>query len=121
KSVSLVTSPAVDIAAWLRRLPHYLYLVDLLPGKRVLEVGCATGYGSQFLANHGAGRVVGIDRSLRRVSEARSRYRQSNLEFRCEDPGAIELEDASFDCILVPDGVEILRRRTVVRELRRLL
>ena len=116
-----MTSPAVDIAAWLRRLPHYLFLVDLLPGKRVLEVGCATGYGSQFLANHGAGRVVGIDRSLRRVSEARSRYRQSNLEFRCEEPGSVELEDGSFDCIFVPDAVDILRRRSVLAELRRLL
>jgi SAM-dependent methyltransferase len=116
-----VSSTAVDIAAWLRRLPHYLYLVDLLPGKRVLEVGCGTGYGAQFLANHGAGRVVGVDRSLRQVSDARARYRQSNLEFRCEEPGAVELEDGSFDCIFVPEGVEVLRRRTVLAELRRLL
>ena len=116
-----MSSTAVDIAAWLRRLPHYLYLVDLLPGKRVLEVGCGTGYGAQFLANHGAGRVVGVDRSLRQVSDARARYRQSNLEFRCEEPGAVELEDGSFDCIFVPEGVEVLRRRTVLAELRRLL
>lgn len=116
-----MSSTAVDIAAWLRRLPHYLYLVDLLPGKRVLEVGCGTGYGAQFLANHGAGRVVGVDRSLRRVSEARARYRQSNLEFRCEEPGSVELEDGSFDIIFVPDGVDVLRRRTVLAELRRLL
>ncbi len=119
--VSPVTSTTHDIAAWLRRLPHYLYLVDLLPGKRVLEVGCGTGFGAQFLANHGAGRVVGIDRSLRQVSEARARFRQSNLEFRCEETGAVELEDGSFDCIFVPDGVEVLRRRTVLAELRRLL
>ncbi|HEU5054921.1 MAG TPA: class I SAM-dependent methyltransferase, partial [Kofleriaceae bacterium] len=116
-----MSSTSLDIAAWLRRLPHYLYLVDLLPGKRVLEVGCGTGYGAQFLANHGAGRVVGIDRSVRLVSEARARHRQSNLEFRCEEPGAVELEDASFDIIFVPDGVDVLRRRTVLAELRRLL
>jgi predicted O-methyltransferase YrrM len=116
-----VTSTAVDIAAWLRRLPHYLYLVDLLPGKRVLEVGCGAGYGAQFLANHGAGRVVGIDRSLRLVTEARGRYRQSNLEFRCEESGSVELEDGSFDIIFVPDGVDVLRRRSVLAELRRLL
>ena len=116
-----MTSTAVDIAAWLRRLPHYLYLADLLPGKRVLEVGCATGFGAQFLANHGAGRVIGIDRSLRQVTEARTRFRQSNLEFRCEEPGAVELEDGSFDVIFVPDGVDVLRRRSVLAELRRLL
>src|SRR5690606_16388283 len=102
-------------------LPHYLYLVDLVPGKRVLEVGCGTGYGAQFLANHGAGRVIGIDRSLRKITEARSRHRQTNLEFRCEEPGSVELEDASVDCIFVPDGTSILRRRSVLAELRRLL
>jgi SAM-dependent methyltransferase len=116
-----MTSPAVELGAWLRRLPHYLYLVDLLPGKRVLEVGCGVGFGAQFLANHGAGRVVGVDRSLRRVTEARARHRQTNLEFRCEEPGSIELEDGSFDCIFVPEGVDLLRRRSVLAELRRLL
>src|SRR5690606_2192187 len=118
-----MTSAAVDptLGAWLRRLPHYLYLVDLVPGKRVLEVGCGTGYGAQFLANHGAGRVIGIDRSLRKITEARSRHRQTNLEFRCEEPGSVELEDASVDCIFVPDGTSILRRRSVLAELRRLL
>ncbi|HUS64052.1 MAG TPA: methyltransferase domain-containing protein [Kofleriaceae bacterium] len=115
------TAADSSLGAWLRRVPAYLYLVDLVPGKRVLEVGCGTGFGAQFLASHGAGRVVAVDRSARRVSEARSRYRQSNLEFRCEEPGSIEMEDASFDCVFVPEGVDLLRRRSVLGELRRLL
>lgn len=115
------TAADSSLGAWLRRVPAYLYLVDLVPGKRVLEVGCGTGFGAQFLASHGAGRVVAVDRSARKVSDARSRYRQSNLEFRCEEPGSIEMEDASFDCVFVPDGVEVLRRRSVLGELRRLL
>lgn len=110
-----------ELASWLRRLPSYLYLVDLIEGRRVLEVGCGTGYGARFLANRGAAQVVGIDRSLRRITEARHRYRQTNLEYRCEDPSSIELEDESFDCIFVPEGVDVLRRRSVLAELRRLL
>jgi SAM-dependent methyltransferase len=118
-----MTSPPAEgsLGAWLRRLPTYLYLVDLLPGKRVLEVGCGLGYGAEFLANHGASRVVGVDRSLRNITDARVRHRQTNLEFRCEEPGSIELDDATFDCIFVPDGIEILRRTSVLGELRRLL
>lgn len=110
-----------SLGAWLRRLPHYLYLVDLLPGRRVLEVGCGVGYGAQFLANHGAGRVIGIDRSARLVAEARARCRQTNLDFRREDPSAIELEDDSVDVLFVPDGDGVLRRRSVLGELRRVL
>jgi SAM-dependent methyltransferase len=107
--------------AWWRRLSTYLYLVDLLPGRRVLEIGCGVGDGAQFLADHGALRVVGVDRSMASVSEARARHRQTNLEFRCEETGSIELDDASFDCIFVPDGIEVLRRGSVLGELRRLL
>jgi SAM-dependent methyltransferase/uncharacterized coiled-coil DUF342 family protein len=118
-----MTTQAADgsLGAWLRRLPTYLYLIDLLPGKRVLEVGCGIGYGAQFLADHGAARVVGVDRSQQSISDARARYRQTNLEFRCEEPGSIELDDASFDCIFVPDGIDVLRRISVLGELRRLL
>jgi predicted O-methyltransferase YrrM len=115
------TTTDSSLGAWLRRVPAYLYLVDLVPAKRVLEVGCGAGFGAQFLANHGAGRVVAVDRSARKIGDARARYRQSNLEFRCEEPGSIELEDGSFDCIFVPDGVDLVRRRSVLGELRRLL
>jgi SAM-dependent methyltransferase len=118
-----MTSSAAEgsLGAWLRRLPTYLYLVDLLPGRRVLEVGCGVGDGAQFLADHGAGQVVGVDRSEASIADARTRHRQINLEFRCEELGSIELDDGSFDCVFVPDGIEVLRRSSVLGELRRLL
>jgi SAM-dependent methyltransferase len=118
-----MTSSAAEgsLGAWLRRLPTYLYLVDLLPGRRVLEVGCGVGDGAQFLADHGAGQVVGVDRSEASIADARARHRQINLEFRCEELGSIELDDGSFDCVFVPDGIEVLRRSSVLGELRRLL
>ncbi len=118
-----MTSSAAEgsLGAWLRRLPTYLYLVDLLPGRRVLEVGCGVGDGAQFLADHGAGQVVGVDRSEASIAEARARHRQINLEFRCEELGSIELDDGSFDCVFVPDGIDVLRRSSVLGELRRLL
>ena len=118
-----MTSSAAEgsLGAWLRRLPTYLYLVDLLPGRRVLEVGCGVGDGAQFLADHGAGQVVGVDRSEASIAEARARHRQINLEFRCEELGSIELDDGSFDSVFVPDGIDVLRRSSVLGELRRLL
>lgn len=107
--------------AELARLSQYLYVADLFVGKRVLEVGCGTGAGARFLANHGATRVVGIDRDRASIERARSAHRLSNLDFRAEDPKAIELDDDTFDCICVPDGAELLRRDIVLLELRRLL
>jgi SAM-dependent methyltransferase/predicted nucleic acid-binding Zn-ribbon protein len=111
----------VGAAGWLRRLPHYLYVAELYAGRRVLEVGCDDGRGAHFLADRGAAHVVAVDSSAERVVAARARYRLSNLEYRREDPAAIELEDAAFDCVFVPDGAAVLRRGAVLAELRRVL
>jgi hypothetical protein len=107
--------------AELGRLSQYLYVADLFAGKRVLEVGCGSGAGARFLANHGAARVVGIDADGASIERARAAHRLSNLDFRVEDPKAIELDDDTFDCICVPNGAELLRRDIVLLELRRLL
>src|SRR5690348_920622 len=109
--------PSRELAAWLRRLPHYLYVADLVADRRVLELDCGAGFGAYVLANRGATRVVGVDRDPVAVGEARTSHRLVNLEYRCENPDALELEDATFDLIFVPDGAEHLRRRSVLMEL----
>lgn len=119
--MSVLGSQHALFPRWLRRLPHYLYLADLVADQRVLELGCGSGDGANFLANHGALRVIGIDPSTRAIEEARSRHRLSNLEFRREHLSAIELDDASFDVVFVPDGMDVLRRAAVLTEIRRVL
>jgi SAM-dependent methyltransferase len=114
-------SSDASLAPWLRRLAAYLYVSDLAAGKRVLEVQCGSGLGAQFLASRGAGPVIGIDSDLGLIEEARARRRLTNLEFRCEQPVAIELEDGSIDCVFVAEGAGLLRRRSVLKELRRVL
>ena len=59
------------LADWLRRLPHYLYVADLIAGKQVLEIGCGSGEGAKFLADHGAARVVGVDARSAKIEHAR--------------------------------------------------
>jgi SAM-dependent methyltransferase/predicted nucleic acid-binding Zn-ribbon protein len=109
------------LADWLRRLPHYLYVADLIAGKQVLEIGCGSGEGAKFLADHGAARVVGVDARSARIEHARRRYSAANLSFRHEDPGALEFLDQSFDAVFVPDGAALVKRPAVLRELRRIL
>ena len=105
----------------MHQLSQYLYVVDLLAGKRVLELGCGRGDAAFFLANHGAAHVIGVDRSQRLIEAARRRHRLSNLEFRCELSTRIELDDASVDCVLVGDGANFVRRADVIEEVRRIL
>lgn len=106
---------------WLRRLPQYLYVADLIAGKRVLEVGCGTGAGSKFLADHGAAKVVGIDAAASAVDRARRVYHRANLSFRHENLVDMDLDDGGFDCVFVPDGMTVIKNPPVLRELRRVL
>jgi SAM-dependent methyltransferase len=42
-------------------LARYRWAAELVKGKRVLDAGCGTGYGSELLAREGAAEVVGVD------------------------------------------------------------
>ncbi len=103
------------------RTAQYLYLVELVRDKRVLEVGCGDGAAARFLAERGAARVTGIDPSASAIAQGRERHRLTNLELRCEDPRRIEIQDGSVDCVLLPDGAGLIRRSVVLDELRRVL
>ncbi|MBA3946547.1 MAG: class I SAM-dependent methyltransferase [Herpetosiphonaceae bacterium] len=60
-------------------LPHYgplaateetLGLLDLLVGKRVLELGCGSGHSLQYLAQHGATELWGLDLAATQIAFA---------------------------------------------------
>lgn len=42
-------------------LARYRWAAELVRGKRVLDAGCGTGYGSELLVREGASAVVGVD------------------------------------------------------------
>src|SRR5215470_2202642 len=70
----------VDIDLMNEHLARYTFAARLARGKRVLDAGCGTGYGSAELA-HAAVAVVGIDCAIEAVSFARANYRLPNLQF----------------------------------------
>jgi len=52
----------------------YVFAARLAAGRRVLVLGCGTGYGSDRLAAAGAAEVVGLDRDERSLAYARKRF-----------------------------------------------
>jgi SAM-dependent methyltransferase/chromosome segregation ATPase len=105
-----------------RRLPLYVYIEPLIGGRRVLEIGSAGGAGADYLAGHGAARVLSLDVDPSSVERARARHRRANLEFRAvqslADPGAL---GESFDLVIVPDGESLVRRGDAVAAWKQLL
>src|SRR3954451_5643752 len=95
--------------SWERRLPLYSYLEPLWMGRKVLELGCGSGAGAEYLIAHGAGRVVSLDSDQALVERARARYRRPNLEYRAV-PHLADLGKLgeSFDVVIVPAADALL-------------
>src|ERR1700752_3653723 len=66
---------------WFRRhLAVYEWIGARVIGKRVIDMACGEGYGSEALAR-GAASVVGVDANPEAHQHARLRYSRQNLTF----------------------------------------
>ncbi|WP_260258755.1 malonyl-ACP O-methyltransferase BioC [Vibrio intestinalis] len=79
-----------------------LRLLDYLPqdltGKRVLDLGCGTGFFSQRLLARGA-QVVCCDLSSAMLEKAKQRCGCDNIEYRCGDAEDLPFCDDQFDYV----------------------
>ncbi|MFI5027791.1 MAG: class I SAM-dependent methyltransferase [Solirubrobacterales bacterium] len=67
---------------WYRRhLVVYEWIARRVAGRRVLDMACGEGYGSDVLARSGARSVVGVDANPEAHEHARLRYGRPNLRF----------------------------------------
>jgi len=66
---------------YIRHMAAYMFAARFVKDKLVLDSGSGSGYGSYFLASNGARKVIGVDRSEKAITYARSRYKCANLEF----------------------------------------
>lgn len=100
---------------WFRRhLAVYEWIAARVRGRRVIDMACGEGYGSDLLAAAGAAGVVGVDANAEAHEHARLRYRRPNLRFERE---AIEGFAEPCDAIAflqtiehVPDPGGVLER-----------
>ena len=67
---------------YLAHLSIYDYAARLCQGARVLDAGSGAGYGSAYLAEHGAQHVDGIDLSAKAVAFSQQHFHQPNLAFQ---------------------------------------
>jgi len=90
------------------KINRYLFAAQYVAGKTVLDIGCATGYGSALLKERGANEVVGGDVSTQALDVACKRYKQPGLDFRKLDAQELPFADASFDVVVSFELIEHL-------------
>jgi SAM-dependent methyltransferase len=90
---------------WFRRhLAVYEWIAPRVRGRRVIDMACGEGYGSEVLSRSAAS-VIGLDANPEAHEHARLRYRRQNLEF---DRGMVENYGApsSYDAVVFLQTIE---------------
>lgn len=107
---------------------HYLSLLGVRDGDRVVDVGCDTGDALRLLAREqaGAGCLTGIEYSAMRCRRAVSRWRNDGADprivFRRADARALPFADATFDRAICAEALEFIDPPALaLREIRRVL
>src|ERR1700731_1170167 len=81
---------------WSEHVARYAFARRYADGKRVLDAGCGTGYGSAELAQSAAA-VTGVDISADAIEYARASYPIPGLQFLESSCTAVPLPDRSVD------------------------
>lgn len=90
-------------------------------GKRVLDIACGAGYGSQMLGLAGADAVLGVDVCPQTVQYAQKHYQVSSVQFVCADAEQFEWTEP-FDVVVSFETIEHLHHPTnFLERIRRLL
>jgi SAM-dependent methyltransferase len=89
-----------DYVIYLIHMASYRFAEQFTRGKRVLDFGCGSGYGSDQIAQT-ANHVTAVDVAADAVAYAREQFPRNNLKFLTIDPSeALPFPDGSFDVIL---------------------
>ncbi len=88
-------------------LQRYETAARYVKEKRVLDIACGAGYGSQILSLAGARAVVGVDISAETVEYARKHYQTPGVEFVCADAEQFDWSE-KFDVIVSFETIEHL-------------
>ena len=105
----------------LEHVHRYLWAEQFSGGKRVLDIACGEGYGSEILARSAA-QVIGVDLSREAVVHASRKYCGKNLEFLIGSCDRIPVPDGKIDLVVSFETIEHHdRHREMMREIKRIL
>jgi 2-polyprenyl-3-methyl-5-hydroxy-6-metoxy-1,4-benzoquinol methylase len=95
----ILTRDAVD------HLHRYAIAKTYVKNKKVLDIACGEGYGSNLLSET-ASVVFGVDIAADAIEKAKLKYKKENLLFKRGSTSAIPLEDCSVDVVISFETIE---------------
>lgn len=67
---------------WSDHLERYLFSIQYINQKNVLDIACGTGYGCEILAKNGAKSVIGVDIDTESINYARENFQHEVISFK---------------------------------------
>jgi 2-polyprenyl-3-methyl-5-hydroxy-6-metoxy-1,4-benzoquinol methylase len=107
---------------YLMHIASYRFAASYCKGKRVLDLGCGSGYGAALIAEIAAS-VTAVDISAEAIAYANEHYRNDNIRFaRIEKDEPLPFADESFDVVLSFQVIEhVADTENYLREAARVL
>lgn len=95
----------MDPDLWNEHLARYLFASRFAAGRRVVDAGCGTGYGTARLAAAAAS-VTGLDAAHEALAYAREHFSAANISYLQASCAALPLASASADLIVSFEVIE---------------
>jgi ubiquinone/menaquinone biosynthesis C-methylase UbiE len=92
---------------WGEHVHRYSEVVGYLaPTDSVLDLACGTGFGSDIIAQHTSGLVIGSDIAADAIKQCNDLWKRDNLRFEVLDGTALPYSDKSFDKVVSFETIE---------------
>ncbi len=115
-------SPEIPDENFQAHLQVYQFMAQFVKGKTVLDVGCGTGYGANYLLEQGAGSVWGVDHAGDAIAYAKKHYTDPRISFREMNAEVLSLPNDSFDVVTSSENLEHLKNPSkCIAEIKRVL
>ncbi len=89
----------------IEHLHRYAIALSFVKGKKVLDIACGEGYGTNLMANY-ASSIIGVDISDEAINHAKEKYKKNNLSYKLGSATDIPLEDNSVDVVVSYETLE---------------
>ncbi len=109
---------------YLKHLKAYEYVLPMVEGKKILEIGCGSGYGNKLLATK-AKKILSIDIDKESIEFAKKINPSANIEYELADvTKGISPKDNSYDicvCFQVIEHIQISKLQDFLGEINRVI